>query len=134
MATPEAKGFFGELAKYGLVGAVQLLLDWIAFVLMTWFGVPVIRANIIARIGAAMLGFWLNGKYTFSNYPGSKQLGRDQMVRFILSWSVLTILSSAVVWFVGQRAGLTWAWVVKPAADAVFALLGFFISRQWIYR
>jgi hypothetical protein len=56
------------------------------------------------------------------------------MIRFVVSWILMSVLSSAIVWMVGHYAGLGWAWLVKPVADAALAVLGFFISKHWIYR
>lgn len=65
---------------YGLVGFIQLALEWLFFVAATVVGVPVAGANILARAVAAGLGFWLNGKWTFRrNGPpslGIRHFGR----------------------------------------------------------
>ncbi len=131
LGAPALTSLIGQLAKFGLVGGVQLVVDWALFVLLSWMGIGLVPSNLVARAGGATFGFWLNGKYTFTEGSG---LGRNQMIRFVVTWIVMSLLSSAVVWVVGHKAGLGWAWLVKPASDAALALLSFFISKHWIYR
>ncbi|WP_340570056.1 GtrA family protein [Stenotrophomonas sp. G106K1] len=121
----------GEMGRFGLVGGIQLVVDWALFVALSWAGLGVVPSNLVSRAGGAAFGYWLNGKYTFA---GGSGLGRNQMIRFVVTWIVMSVLSSAIVWIVGHKAGLGWAWLVKPAGDAALALLSFFISKHWIYR
>ena len=30
--------------------------------------------------------------------------------------------------------GLQWAWVAKPAIELVLGVLGFLLSRHWVYK
>ncbi len=78
---------------YGVIGALQLLVDWSLFVLLTAIGMPVAGGNLAARVGGACLGFWLNGRYTFAGPEGSRANGRA-LWRFALVWLTLTVLST----------------------------------------
>ncbi|HZH44650.1 MAG TPA: GtrA family protein [Lysobacter sp.] len=120
-------------AGYGAVGAIQLLLDWVVFVGLSALGVNTISANLIGRVGGALLGFWLNGVITFRG-QGGRRLGWTRFSRFLLSWTVMSLLSTLAVVLLDRNAGLQWAWLAKPAVDALLALCGFVISRYWIYR
>ncbi|GAB6195007.1 GtrA family protein [Lysobacter xanthus] len=120
-------------ASYGLVGALQLLLDWLGFVALTSLGVATVPSNIAGRILGAALGFWLNGVLTFRQ-AGEGRLGWRRFLRFLASWSTMTLLSTLAVHAIDAGAGLQWAWMLKPAVDAALAALGFIVSRYWIYR
>lgn len=123
------------LARQGwlflLMGFLQWILDWAVTVALSHFGVSLEVANVCGRITGALLGFWLNGTITFST---STPLGRRHLVRFIIAWIVLTIISTWAVGLVGHSAGLQYAWLAKPVIEAVLAVASFFISRYWIYR
>jgi len=121
-----------QICKFGFVGGVQLLVDCALFVLMTWLGLGVVLSSLVSRSGGAALGFWLNGKYTFAG--NGSRLGSGQMIRFLVTLLLMAVTSSSIVWIVAHSAGLGRAWLVKPAADAMLALLSFFISKNWIYR
>ncbi|MDF4002844.1 GtrA family protein [Luteibacter sp. PPL552] len=115
------------------MGIIQLVLDWITFVCLTYAGVPATPSNICGRVLGACAGFWLNGKWTFSHEERSV-LSQKAMGRFVASWVLTTVLSTLIVSLVNHDHGLHWAWIAKPVADAVLAALGFAISKYWIYR
>lgn len=118
---------------YGLVGGLQLLVDWAAFVALTAAGLATVPANLTGRVAGAVLGFWLNGMVTFRAAEGGR-LGWARFGRFLVSWGVMSVFSTLAVQAIDSRAGLQWAWMLKPGVDIVLAALGFFASRYWIYR
>lgn len=121
-----------QILSYGVIGVGQIGIDWLCFVCLSQLGVPPGAANVTGRICGALAGFWLNGKWTFSRQ--SSQLGLHHLLRYAASWSIMTVISTAVVLFVDHSHGLKWTWVVKPFADAALAAMGFVISKYWIYH
>jgi len=118
---------------YLIVGAVQLLLDWLVFVALSWLGLPVATANISGRIAGALLGFWLNGRLTFAD-NGRARLGWSRLVRFIGVWSLLTLASTLLVDLAARHFGLELAWLAKPTVEGALAVAGFFLWRHVVYR
>lgn len=121
-----------QLASYGLVGLAQLGLEWLSFVAMTALSMPVSPANVLARVAGASLGYWLNGRFTFSSEGAT--LGRRALIRFCVSWGVMTVLGTTAVTWLDHVGGLHAAWVGKPLVDIVLAGAGFLASKYWIYR
>lgn len=132
------RGWFSssKLARQGgsyvAVGLVQLLVDWVVFVGLSALGMAVEPANVAGRISGAMLGFWLNGRFTFA--ADETALGRRQLVRFVLMWLLTTVVSTWAVGHIDDTVGLRWAWLAKPAIDVALSVVGFTLSRHWIYR
>lgn len=124
---------FREGMPYAIIGIGLLVIDWAIFVLLSWLGMLVPVANVIGRIVGAVLGFWLNGRYTFARSDRSV-LGGQQMVRFLISWIVVTMLSTFAVTMLAGDSWLWLAWLAKPAIDATLAGVGFLASKFWIYR
>lgn len=118
--------------SFVVVGALQWLLDWAVMVGVSHAGAPVEAANVAGRISGAMLGFWLNGRWTFARED--TRLGRRQLGRFVLMWCASTTLSTLAVGQVDDVFGLQWAWLAKPAIEATLGLLGFVLARHWVYR
>jgi len=118
---------------YGLVGLVQLLLDWLVYVLLTSMGINVVASNVIARACGALVGFGLNGAITFRSPEGAR-LGMARLFRFLVSWGAMTLFSTAAMVLLDAELGLKASWLAKPAVDAALAVLGFLVSRYWIYR
>ena len=124
---------FRQGGAYALVGLLQLGLDWMCFVVLTYFGMAIVPANIAGRILGAACGFWLNAVVTFKGQVDGRPRFK-QLSRFLVSWGVMTALSSLGVSFIDRQAGIYWAWLLKPALDIGLAALGFLTSKYWIYK
>ncbi|MGO3128201.1 MAG: GtrA family protein [Luteimonas sp.] len=117
---------------YLAIGLLQWLVDWGVVVGLTHIGMPVAPANVAGRITGALLGFWLNGRFTFA---GSRYtLGGTQFQRFMMMWIGTTLLSTWALTQIDDVLGLRWVWLAKPAIEIVLGVVGFLLSRYWIYR
>jgi putative flippase GtrA len=117
---------------YLTIGALQWLVDWGVMVMLSHAGMLVAPANVAGRISGAMLGYWLNGRITFAGADSA--LGRVQFARFAMMWLAMTALSTLLIDRIDNHLGLQWAWLAKPAVEAALGLLGFMISRHWVYK
>jgi putative flippase GtrA len=122
-----------EGIPYGVIGVGLIVVDWATFVALSWLGVPVAFANVSGRIFGALLGFWLNGRYTFAR-ADRRPLGRRQFLRYCAVWLASTVVSTLAVDAIASHQWLWLAWLAKPAIDATLAGLGFLASKYWIYR
>ncbi|WP_434212923.1 GtrA family protein [[Pseudomonas] boreopolis] len=119
--------------QFILVGLLQLLLDWAVFVAATALGMPVAGGNLLGRVSGAMLGFWLNGRYTFAEADGAR-LGWQRLQRFALMWIALTAVSTWPLSVTTHSLGLQWAWLAKPLVEGALAVVSFFLNRHLVYR
>lgn len=118
---------------YALFGVGVLFVDWGTFVLLSWLGLAVPIANVAGRVVGAVIGFLLNGRYTFAT-AGKSMLGRRQLLRYFATWAVLTILSTLAVTVLASEQWLWLAWLAKPVIDATLAGTAFIVSKYWIFR
>jgi putative flippase GtrA len=123
-----------QMLLFVLAGVAQVALDWAVFVALTHAGLVVAIGNIIGRTCGACLGYWLNGRFTFTGPDGRPRLGPVQLRRFIIAWLSLTGLSTLLVWSIADRVSLEMAWLAKPGVEALTAAIGFVVWRQWVYR
>jgi putative flippase GtrA len=117
---------------YLLIGFVQWLLDWGVMVLLSHYGMLVEVANVLGRVAGALLGYWLNGKLTFAG--DDTAIGRTQLTRFIIMWLGTTVVSTWSLGLIDDVAGLKWAWLAKPGVEFALGVVGFLLSRHWVYR
>lgn len=117
--------------RYLLVGGLQWLLDCAVMVALSAAGLGIAPANIAGRISGALLGFWLNGRYTFHGHGGT--LGGATFTRFALMWLAMTWLGTWLLAQVDARLGLHGAWLAKPVVELLLGLAGFVLARQWVY-
>lgn len=117
---------------YLLIGILQMLLDWAVMVALSHLGLSIALANVTGRISGALLGYWLNGRVTFSG--DEHHMGHKQFARFGLMWVGFTLLSTLALQNIDQYVGRGWAWTAKPVVEVVLGACGFVLSRHWIYR
>ena len=117
---------------YLVIGGIQWLLDWGVMVLLSHLGLRIGMANIAGRVCGALIGFWLNGRFTFNGEGHA--LGRRQLVRFIITWLAMTLLSTVAIEAIDDVLGRKWAWLAKPLVELCLGVVGFVVSRHWIYR
>lgn len=117
---------------YLIVGLLQWLLDWGVVVGLTHMGLPVAPANVTGRITGALLGYWLNGKWTFAS--DRTAVGATQFQRFMAMWVCTTLLSTWALTQIDDVLGLRWVWLAKPAIEVALGVVGFVLSRYWIYK
>ncbi|MFT4178564.1 MAG: GtrA family protein [Thermomonas sp.] len=119
-------------AFYAVVGGLQWLLEYALMLTLSQWVMPVEPANVIGRLCGAVLGFWLNGKWTFA--ADDTHVGRHAALRFIVMWVALTALNTGIVAHLDDAFGLRTAQLLKPAADMLTGGIGFLLSRHWVYR
>lgn len=121
-----------QVPLFLLMGGLQLVLDSAVTIGLSRAGIALGLANVIGRVCGAMLGFWLNGRFTFRR-AGSR-LGRAELVRFLIAWLLLTAASTLGLGLIASSLSLQTAWFAKPLVEAILAVASFFISRHWVYR
>lgn len=117
-----------------IVGGLQLLLDWSVFVALSALGVDAVPANLCGRVAGAMLGFWLNGRYTFASRENGARLGWPRFWKFLAVWLPATLLSTWLIVLVEHHLGLRLTWLAKPLVEGGLAVLTFLAGRYVIYR
>lgn len=117
---------------YLTIGLVQWLIDWAVVVALSHAGMAIEPANVIGRIAGATLGFWMNGRFTFGDQDVT--VGGTQFTRFAAMWVSTTIVSTWSLGAIDRVVGLHWAWLAKPAVEFFLGVVGFLLSRHWVYR
>ena len=117
---------------YLAIGLVQWAVDWAVVVALSHAGMRIEPANVIGRIAGAMLGFRMNGRFTFGE--GDAAPGTTQFTRYVVMWVSTTIVSTWSLGAIDRVVGLHWAWLAKPAVEFLLGVVGFLLSRHWVYR
>lgn len=119
-----------------LVGGFQYLLDAALFGILITSGLGTIPSNITSRATAAATGFLLNRYVTFSRRNDTVQLFSASLVRFVVFFVIMTIVSTGLIQLLGRLAGdsETQRIFYKLGVEAVLAVVSFFLSRNWVFR
>ena len=121
-----------HLGGYAVIGLLQWLVEYGLMLALSEWVMPVEPANVIGRLAGAILGFWLNGQWTFA--ADDTHVGRHAAMRFFVMWIALTVLNTWIVAHLDDAFGLRTAQLLKPGADLLSGAIGFLLSRHWVYR
>jgi putative flippase GtrA len=122
-----------QLVFYVCSGLLQLLVDWMLFLLLNHLGVRVAVANLLSRSSAAIVGYTVNGTLTFGNLNDPK-LSRMRFIRYASLWIVTTCLSTLIVVLGKIFFGPSNIWIVKLAGEGLLVGLSFIFQKFWVYR
>lgn len=129
-----------QLAFFIIIGGIQFALDVILFHLLVTSGILAIVATVISRAIAALLGFYLNGRYTFSYWSVGQPINwpviRPAFQRFAGLWCLQTLLSAAlialgVIWLAGAEPWIQT--LIKSITEIMIAVASFFLQRKLVY-
>jgi len=121
-----------HFGSYAAIGVLQWVVEYGLMLALSQWVMGVAPANVIGRICGAMLGFWLNGKWTFAGED--THVGQRAAARFATMWAALTILNTWIVDAIDAHFGLHMAQLLKPGADMLSGSIGFVLSRHWVYK
>jgi putative flippase GtrA len=127
-----------QLLLFLSVGLLQYGIDALLFGLLFFLGVPVAPANLLARGGAAVVGFKVNGMLTFRDQRGRRGWGPTHGLRFLALWSGMTAVSTVLMLIsehLVESQGLRAEWILgaKILIEALLALVSFALSKWWVY-
>jgi putative flippase GtrA len=74
----------------------------------------------------------MNGRFTFGDHDVA--IGGTQFTRYAVMWVATTIVSTWSLAVIDRVVGLHWAWLAKPAVEFFLGVVGFLLSRHWVYR
>ena len=119
-------------ALYVMAGVLQWLIDTAVMMGLSHAGRDVVLATVCGRLAGAATGFIVNARITFAA-PGARATSAA-LPRFLLFWTGTTVLSACLLGWIDRHAGLQVTWLAKPLVDLGMAVLGYAVSRYWIYR
>jgi len=123
-----------QAVLFGMVGGLQLALDWSCFVGLSMLGLAAAPANLVGRLLSSILGFWLNRTLTFANAGSRSSMPTRQLLRYIAGWMLTALLSTLLVAALDHAFGLRVAAAGKIVVDGLLALFAFWLSKHWIFR
>jgi putative flippase GtrA len=124
-----------ELAKFGIVGAVNTALDFgLANFLHLGLGLNQYLAKAISVSVAATSSYFMNRHWTF-RHRARTGLGREYTLFFVLNGIGLAI-AEACIWVVRvplHREGALWFNLAQVAGLAIGMLFRFTTYKRWVF-
>lgn len=119
-----------KFIKFGLVGVLNTLINWIIFALLNFAGVYYIIANVIAYAIATANSYIWNSKWVFK-YNGKDK--KETTVRFVILNLVGLALNTAILYFLvdillfNKLVGLV-------ITTAIVMVINYLLNKIWVFK
>jgi putative flippase GtrA len=126
------EGLFHQLASFGVIGALNFVVDTAIFNLL--FSIGPVKAQVVATVVATTMSYFLNRHWTFRGHSRAS-LRREYVLFFVLNGVGLAITAAIVGvakygFDLHDQIVLN---VVRLFAIAVATLFRFWSYRRWVF-
>jgi putative flippase GtrA len=133
LADPEARAAFGQLARYGIIGAlITIGGQAIYYVLAETRTTSPLVAIAIAWIVGVIVGYFAHGWISFAGH-GERDNHAATGTRFVVVNIIGYLLNSFWVWLLFTHLELGRAAPILPMLFVTPAVT-FVLNRQWVFR
>ena len=116
--------------KFGLIGVLNTLINWILFILLNSLGVYYIISNVIAYSISTLNSYLWNSKWVFKyNEDNVKETSFKFIVLNIIGLTLNTIILYLLVDIV--RLNKLIALVITTG---IVMILNYFINKLWVFK
>lgn len=116
--------------KFGLVGVLNTLINWILFILLNSIGVYYIISNIIAYSISTLNSYLWNSKWVFK-YSGDNI--KETSFKFIVLNIIGLTLNTIILYLLVDIAGLN-KLIALVITTGIVMILNYFINKLWVFK
>ncbi|WP_106449840.1 GtrA family protein [Trichococcus alkaliphilus] len=121
----------GQVVKFGLVGVVATLLDFLVlYILADFIGLHYLTAAALAFVAATLFNYAASMRYVFTSRFGAAEK-RQELLLFVTLSVIGLGLNQALMWLFVDQVEVHY--LVAKIAATVFVMAWNFISRKiWL--
>lgn len=116
--------------KFGLVGVLNTLINWILFILLNSFGIYYIISNVIAYSISTLNSYLWNSKWVFK-YSGDNV--KETSVKFIVLNIIGLTLNTIILYLLVDIVGLN-KLIALVITTGIVMILNYFINKLWVFK
>lgn len=124
------EGGINKFIKFGLVGVLNTLINWIIFALLNFVGVYYIVANVIAYSIATANSYIWNSKWVFK-YNGKDK--KETTAKFIILNLIGLALNTAILYFLVDILSLN-KLVGLVITTAIVMVINYIVNKIWVFK
>lgn len=124
------EGGINKFIKFGLVGVLNTLINWIIFALLNFVGVYYIVANVIAYAIATANSYIWNSKWVFK-YNGKDK--KETTAKFIILNLIGLALNTAILYFLVDILSLN-KLVGLVITTAIVMVINYIANKIWVFK
>lgn len=127
-AFPSRGRIRGQFVRWAIIGVVLNASLYVAYLLLTSWGMGSRPAMTLTYVTGVLLGFALNRSITFRFRGG--QIGA--LARYLASYAIGYAIDFGGLWLLVDQAGFRHQWVQAFLTVAI-ALILFALQRAWVF-
>ena len=116
--------------KFGLVGVLNTIINWILFILLNNMGVYYIISNIIAYSISTLNSYLWNSKWVFK-YNGNNV--NQTTFKFIILNIIGLVLNTIILLLLVDIIKLSKI-IALIIATGIVMILNYFINKLWVFK
>ena len=116
--------------KFGLVGVLNTIINWILFILLNSMGVYYIISNIIAYSISTLNSYLWNSKWVFK-YTGDNV---NQTTFKFLTLNIIGLVLNTIILFLLVDIIKLPKIIALIIATGVVMILNYFINKLWVFK
>lgn len=116
--------------KFGLVGVLNTLINWILFILLNSFGIYYIISNVIAYSISTLNSYLWNSKWVFK-YSGDNV--KETSLKFIVLNVIGLTLNTIILYLLVDIVGLN-KLIALVITTGIVMILNYFINKLWVFK
>jgi putative flippase GtrA len=125
-AGPAKRRLVSKMARFGLVGIANSLIDLAIFSVLLWLAVAPLIANFLGWFGAVCFSYFANSRWSFERAGSLEQ--RRSILRFFALGAIITLgVSSGAIVALGSLIGVLPAKIIGLFVAAVIS----FLAARW---
>lgn len=116
--------------KFGLVGILNTLINWILFIILNRLGSYYIISNIIAYSISTLNSYLWNSKWVFK-YSGDSL--KETSLKFIILNIIGLTLNTIILYLLVDIVGLR-KLIALIITTGIVMILNYFINKIWVFK
>ena len=126
----DKKSFF-QLIKFGMVGVMNTLVDFIVYQLLVYFGLHYAAAQCISYSCGLLNSYFFNSRWTFKE---TKKYTKQEFARFILVNLISLGISVLLLRLCYEVLGITSDLVAKLIVTALVMVINFIGNKLFVFK
>lgn len=121
---------FTRFIKFGLVGVLNTIINWVLFILLNSIGVYYIISNIIAYSISTLNSYLWNSKWVFK-YNGDNV---NQTTFKFITLNIIGLVLNTIILFLLVDIIKLPKIIALIIATGVVMILNYFINKLWVFK
>ena len=119
-----------KFVKFGLVGVLNTLINWIIFALLNFIGVYYIVANVIAYVIATANSYIWNSKWVFK-YNGKNK--KETTANFVILNLIGLGLNTGILYLLVDMVGFN-KLIALVITTGIVMIINYIVNKLWVFK